>query len=201
MEATWDNAVLSFGVTDQALTADGVLIELCSGSIGAQDLIASGSIPGDVTMQLICRLRSERFERNLRSADAGDGAAASASSGSLAVDVRLFATAGGKEVGTCTLNFKFKPDDGDEAASRKESIQAEARRAAETSAPAAPVTTAPTLASTPKVVGAPEVVTTESPTGAGGAIEGTERRQSSLILLEETARHIEAIEEVRRWRS
>ena len=182
--------MLSFGVTDQALTTDGVLIELCSGSIGAQDLvISSGSIPGDVTMQLICRLRSERLERNLHSNDDGDDAAASTSSGSLAVEVRLFAKAGGKQVGTCTLNLNFRPDDGDEAVKRRNSMHAEARR--ESSAVAT---------SAPPVVGGPDVVTMGSKTGAGGAIEGSERRQSSLVLLEETARRIEAIEEVQQQR-
>ncbi|CAM9091747.1 unnamed protein product, partial [Hapterophycus canaliculatus] len=178
-EASWDDAVVSFSVTDQTLPSDGVQIELCCGNIGAQDLFASGCIPGDVTLQLLCRLQSDGLESVRPSADesAGGNSAVSHASGSLAVLVRLFAEAGGEEAGVCTLNLKFKPDNGavlaSEAEDRRSSEQTEARREPETAAV--------------------EEMEVEA---LATAPEGVEHRRSSSTLLKGTAKHIEAIEEV-----
>lgn len=177
-EASWDDDVLSFSVTEQALTSDGVLIELCSGGVGEQGLVASGTISGDVTMQLICRLRSKRSGGGHPS---GDAAAASASE-SLSVEVRLFAKDASKHAGVCSLNLNFRPDEGNETSNGIEGpnlLQAKARREPET----------PTAT--------PDGVMTAASPAEGGVAEGAGHRQSSLMLLEETARHIEAIEEVR----
>eukprot|EP00903_Cladosiphon_okamuranus_P012325 g11556.t1 len=177
-EASWDDAVLSFSVTEQALTSDGVLIELCSGGVGEKGLVASGTIPGDVTMQLICRLRSKRSGGGPYS---GDAAASASTSESLAVKVRLFAKDAGKDAGVCSLNLNFSPDEGNETSNGIEGpdlLQAKARRESES----------PTAA--------PEAVMTAASPTDGDVAEGTRHRQSSLTLLEETARHIEAIEEV-----
>lgn len=179
-EASWDDAVVSFSVTDQTLTSDGVQIELCYGNIGAQDLFASGSIPGDVTMQLLCRLQSGGLKSECPLTDessAGDSAVAAAS-GSLAVVVRLFAKAGGEEAGVCTLTLKFRPDEGRVAANEAEDSTPAKQNEARQDPKTAPVAD----------IEAAGRVTTPS--------EGTKHRQSSLTLLEETARHIEAIEEV-----
>ena len=180
-EASWDDAVLSFSVTEQALTSDGVLIELRSGGVGEQGLVASGTIPGDVTMQLICRLRSKLSERGRHSGGAAAAAAASASD-CLAVEVRLFAKDAGKDAGVCTLNLNFRPDEGNETSNAEEGLalpQARAQREPDSS------------------TGAPDAVVTDTSPPRGRVFEGAGRRQSSLTLLEETARHIEAIEEVR----
>lgn len=182
-EASWDDAVLSFSVTEQALTSEGVLIELISGGVGEQGLVASGTIPGDVTMQLICQLRSKLFEHGHHSGGAVAAAATAASTNeSLAVEVRLFAKEADKDAGVCSLNLNFRPDEGTETSTRIEGpnlLQAEAQREPETS------------------IVAPEAVMTATSAQEGGVPEGAGRRQSSLTLLEETARHIEAIEEVR----
>lgn len=203
-EASWDDAVLSFSVTDQALTSDGVLIELCSGNIGAQDLVASGTIPGDITMQLICRLRSEHLERGHNSTEnnaareystaaAVASTAAATTSGSLAVEVRLFDKAGGKDAGVCTLNMQFRPDGQDETRKSlkapcigEHSIRAEAQTELEASA----------MASSPRAVSSPSMAAKAAEARAGGIVEEVDHHKSSLILLEETARHIEEIKEV-----
>lgn len=172
--------MVSFSVTDQTLSSDGVQIELCCGNTGAQHPFARGCIPGDVTMQLLCRLQSGGLESERLSADEspekGDSDVATAS-GTLAVVVRLFAKAGGEEAGVCTLTLKFAPDLGEavssEAEDRHSTEKTDARMEPETAAVA------------------------EMEAEAGATIpEGAERRQSSLTLLEETARHIEAIEQV-----
>lgn len=195
-EARWDNDVLSFSVTEQTLTSDGVLIELCSGSIGAQDLVASGTIPGHITMQLICRLRSERLERGHRSTDnaAGEDSTAAVpatTSSSLAVEVRLFDNTGGKDAGVCTLNLNFRPDREDETANSVpcmwgHQMQAEAQRESEASA----------MVSAPRVVAVPAVAARAAEVRADWLVKGMDHHKSSLVLLEETARHIEEIKEV-----
>lgn len=186
-EASWDDAVLSFSVTEQALTSEGVLIELCVGGGREQDPVASGTIPGNVTIQLICRLRSKLFERRRRSFDeriseGADSAPAAASGGeSLAVEVRLFAKDADKDAGVCSLNLNFRPDDGNETANEIEGPsprQAEAQTGAD-----APIVTS-------------ETVMMATSAQEGGGFQGTGTRQSSLLLLEETARHIETIQEV-----
>ncbi|CAM9310736.1 unnamed protein product, partial [Ectocarpus sp. 13 AM-2016] len=194
-EASWDDAVLSFSVTDQALTSDGVLIELCCGNAGSEDLVASGTIPGDVTMRLICRLRSKSVGRGRACADdnvAGDSASANGGS-SLAVEVRLFAEPGGKDAGVCILNLNFRQDEGEEVANGVEdaqlpeyAMQYGAQRTRETTEEE----------QIPSAIAAPGAALTAGQTRAGAPTDGAERRQSSLLLLQETARHIEAIEEV-----
>lgn len=176
-EASWEDAVLSFSVTEQALTSDGVVIELCSGRVGEQDLVACGTIPGDVTMQLICRLRSKLVERGRNPG----GAATASDTESLAVEVRLFGTHAGKDAGVCSLNLNFRPDEGNETSNEIEGpnlLQGQAHREPETPAVA------------------PEAVVAATSAQERGIPEGAGHRQSSLTLLEETARHIEAIEEV-----
>lgn len=182
-------------MTDQALTSDGVLIELCCGNVGSQDLVASGTIPGDVTMRLMCRLRSKRVGRGRACADnnvAGDSASANGGS-SFAVEVRLFAQPGGKDAGVCTLNLNFRQDEGEEVANGVEvaqlpgyAMQDEAQRKIGTT----------DEEQIPLAIAAPGVAVTAGQTRAGAPTDGAERRQSSLVLLQETARHIEAIEEV-----
>lgn len=194
-EASWDDAVLSFSVTDQALTSDGVLIELCCGNVGSQDLVASGTIPGDVTMRLICRLRSKGFEGGRACADnnlAGDSAPASGGS-SLAVEVRLFAEPGGKDAGVCTLNLNFRQDEGEEVANGVEDAQLPGYAMQDETQRKVEITVEEQI---PLAIAAPGVAVTAGQTRAGAPTDGAERRQSSLVLLQETARHIEAIEEV-----
>lgn len=194
-EASWDGVVLSFSVTDQALTSDGVLIELCSGSIGAQDLVASGTIPGDITMQLICRLRSEHLDHEGSTAAAVASTAAAAANGSLAVQVRLFDKAGGEDAGVCTLNLNFRPDRQDETGILSKTntpcigghtIQAEAQTELGTSV----------MASSPRAVAPSSMSVGAAEARAGGLAEEMDHHKSSLVLLEETARHIEEIKEV-----
>lgn len=174
--------MLSFSVTEQALTSDGVLIELRSGGAGEQGLVASGTIPGDVTMQLICRLRSKLSECGHHYGGAAATAAAASATDSLAVEVRLLTKDAGKDAGVCSLNLNFRPDEGNDTSTVAEGpnlLQARVQREPEIS------------------TDAPEAAMTEASPPRGGIAEGAGHRQSSLTLLEETARHIEAIEEVR----
>lgn len=216
LEVSWRNNVLSFGVTERDLATGSIHIELCSGGIGAQDLIASGAIPGDVSLQLIYHLRTqsldkEHYAEERDSAVASTRAEPAATGGKVAVDVRLFAKAGGGDVGVCTLNLNIRPDDGDEPAreaaenSNQHKTPAYAMRQehAETSAPppvslvaaASSVVLETAASASAEAEMAKEVVEAEV------AASNDEERKRNLLVLEEAARHIGTIEEVRTWRS
>lgn len=130
--------MLSFRVTDQALTAHGVHIELCDGDVGIADPVAHGIIPGEVTVQLMYHLSSRdlhagdhcpppvsdsqerdsdyssdstvRCASRVESASGTENTARRAISSGVVVKVRLFAEADGEDVGTCVLNLKFRSD-------------------------------------------------------------------------------------------
>lgn len=150
-------------------------------------------------MQLVCRLRSEHLERDQRSTEdnaTGEdstAAASAAASDSLVVEVRLFDKAGGKDAGMCTLNLNFRSEGEDGTATSSKvpcmlgySKQAEAQRNPEGSA----------IASAPWPAAAPAEASRAAEARAGGLAEAVDHRKSSLILVEETARHIEEIKEV-----
>lgn len=184
MEASWKDAVLLFSVTDQALTDGGVHIELCDGDIGKQDLVASGTIPGNITLGLICRLHSDCLERG-NSSDGYDPVIdpmdPTTRNGGVAVEVRLYAKAGGEDAGVCTVNLNFRPDE-EELANAAADTGYEKVLTHELPGVESESTATATLAAAAAAVAAVSEVGDE--------------RQSSLSLLAETARHIEAIEEV-----
>lgn len=201
--------MLSFNVTERALVTGNIHVELCGGGIGAQDLIASGAIPGDITLQLMSRLRAQNLEKKECFAEERDGpiaftrAESAAIGAKVAVGVRLFATADGGDVGVCTLNLIISPDQDDhvddsarkaiEDADRQE-FPSETRRQTEmgTSAPssATPVTTVSSvIPSTEETANAAEAEATV-------AAPNEEQTKRHMMLLEKAGRHIETIEEV-----
>lgn len=213
--------MLSFSVTERDLATRSIHIELCGGggSVGAQNLIASGAIPGEVTL---CRLRAQRLEKKeCYPKEERDRAVASSSSpaepaaigGKVVVGVRLFATAGGGDVGVCTLNLKLRPDgDGDDEPAREavenadqsetpaESMQQE--NVGKSEHPSASLVAAAAVPSViPEAAVAVEEVEAEGETevaGAAGVVAAPNEEESRhhLLLLEEAARHIKTIEEV-----
>lgn len=213
LEVSWSNAVLSFSVTEGDLATGSIHIELCGEGIRAQDLIASGVISGDVTLQLIGRLRTRSLEKKEYSAEERDGSVGSsrtepaAIGGKAAIGVRLFATAGGGDVGVCTLNLKIIPD-GDDDEPAREAIKnahqpgtpAEAMRQENlgTSAPSSASLVAAVSSVIPDTAAtmAAEVKTAAAVAEAAVAAPNGEERERHLLLLEEAARHIETIEEV-----
>lgn len=181
MEASWKDTVLSFSVTDQALSSGGVQIELCDGgSGGEQEAIASGSIPGDVTFRLICSSRStleggNRCVERKRIVEAAENIHSGGCGDAVGVEVRLFAKIGGEDAGVCTLNLVFRPD-------------VENHRPLPPGHGRQPELTTETLPHLEQ----------ETPGGLAALTspDVAEIRQSSLALFEETARHIEAIKDV-----
>lgn len=208
--------MLSFNVTERALATGSIHVELCGGGIGAQDLIASGAVPGDVTLQLMCRLRAQNLEKKECSAEERDDPVVfnstepAAIGAKVVVGVRLFAAAGGGDVGVCTLNLNIRPDHDDhedeparkaiEDADRQEMPAAPIRQTEMgTSAPssAKPVTTVSSvIPGTVETVEAAEaeVMTAVAETAVVAPNEEQTKRHTEL--LQEAGRHIETIEEV-----
>lgn len=171
--ALLNGTVLSFSVTDKDLAAGGIHVELCDGgTVDAPNPVASGTIPGDLTLQLICRSRSNCET----SSDNGERSPTKPFGSGVAVEVRLFAKMGGEDAGVCTLNLKFSPD-----------VEGPTRTSDDSDSPRGP-SVAEGLTRGASEARKPEVVTSD----------GKEERQPSWLLLEETARHVGAIEEVLR---
>lgn len=176
----WGDAVLSFNVTDRALAAGGVHVELCDrGATGAPELVASGSIPGNFTLDLIGGSDSsggkadepaaplEKVER-----EGGDGVTPSRVT---TVEVRMFAKDGRKDAGVCVLNLLFKPDSGlHPAVGPEKNVRQDRLSGAQ-----------------------PLPKNTYRAVAATRALDFGDIRQASISLVEETAKHIRAIEEVR----
>lgn len=175
----WGNAVLSFNVTDRALAAEGVHVELCDrGTKGAPEVVASGSIPGNFTRDLIDRSDSSGGKTNKADVPVekmeirhGDGVTPNVAT----VEVRMFAHDGRKDMGVCVLNLTFKPDSGlDPAFEPQKNVRQDRLWGEQPS---------------PKDAYQAAVATR--------ALGFSDIRQSSISLIEETAKHVRAIEEVR----
>lgn len=206
--------MLSVSVTEGDLATGSIHIELCGAGTGAQDLIASGAIPGDLTLQLIGQLRTQSLEKKERSAEELNGAVAYARTepeavgDKVAVGVRLFATAGGGDVGVCTLNLKIRPDNADDGEPAREAIEnagrpetpVEAVRQTAMGTPApSSVSLVPAVSSViPDTAGTVEAETGVATEVAEPAVAAPNEEQTNhhLVLLEEAGRHIETIEEV-----
>lgn len=171
--------MLSFNVTDRALAAGGVHVELCNRRTeGAPEVVASGSIPGNFTRDLIGRSDSSGGK-----ADKADDPVEKVRKGGVdgvtpneaTVEVRMFTQDRRKDVGVCVLNLTFKPDSGSDPAVEPEKNVYQDRLWG----------------------GQPSPKNAYQAAAEKRALDFSDIRQSSISLIEETAKHVRAIEEVR----
>ena len=173
-----DNAVLSCSITDPTLAAEGININLWGRGVKDNfDHVANNPTPGDLNLKLICGSRSSNEgdgDAVHPSENAVEGGGGNTNSRRTAMEVRLFSNGVEEEAGVGMLNLGFRSDKGQhpivmpENARQREGLE---KQPTPKNEPQTPTTTP-----------APDL---------------TDIYRSSIWLVEETAKHIRAIEEVR----